>query len=167
MYSQCIKYRVPESTSEIFQCKKSTQVYILKFFLKEDNWFKYYFAFPKNTSVILGKGKQTMAIEELSVDFMSVITWITCRYWPAVDQEYSSFLATNMEMLYKARSQALWFGTEHCPRDGGAWWAAVSGVARSRTRLKRLRRRRRARIVFITEDKWYLGTNQKCISIYQ
>ena len=24
------------------------------------------------------------------------------------------------------------------PRDGGAWWAAVSGVARSRTRLQRL-----------------------------
>ena len=26
------------------------------------------------------------------------------------------------------------------PRDGGAWWAAVSGVAQSRTRLKRLSR---------------------------
>ena len=25
------------------------------------------------------------------------------------------------------------------PRDGGAWWAAVSGVAQSQTRLKRLR----------------------------
>ena len=25
------------------------------------------------------------------------------------------------------------------PRDGGAWWAGVSGVAQSRTRLKRLR----------------------------
>ena len=24
------------------------------------------------------------------------------------------------------------------PRDGGAWWAAVSGVAQSRTRLERL-----------------------------
>jgi len=24
------------------------------------------------------------------------------------------------------------------PRDGGAWWAAVSGVAQSRTRLKQL-----------------------------
>ena len=24
------------------------------------------------------------------------------------------------------------------PRDGGAWWAAVYGVARNRTRLKRL-----------------------------
>ena len=26
----------------------------------------------------------------------------------------------------------------HSPRDGGAWWAAVCGVAQSRTRLKRL-----------------------------
>ena len=25
------------------------------------------------------------------------------------------------------------------PRDGGAWWAAVYGVAQSRTQLKRLR----------------------------
>ena len=25
------------------------------------------------------------------------------------------------------------------PRDGGAWWAAIYGVAQSRTRLKRLR----------------------------
>ena len=24
------------------------------------------------------------------------------------------------------------------PRDGGAWWAAISGVAQSRTQLKRL-----------------------------
>ena len=49
------------------------KVYILKFFLKEENWFKYYYAFPKIASVIQGKGKQTMAIEEVSVDFMSVI----------------------------------------------------------------------------------------------
>ena len=27
------------------------------------------------------------------------------------------------------------------PRDGGAWWAAVYGVAQSRTRLKRLSRK--------------------------
>ena len=30
------------------------------------------------------------------------------------------------------------------PRDGGAWWAAVSGVAQSRTRLKRLSSRSKA-----------------------
>ena len=30
------------------------------------------------------------------------------------------------------------------PRDGGAWWAAVYGVAQSRTRLKHCRRRHRS-----------------------
>ena len=33
------------------------------------------------------------------------------------------------------------FAGQNClenPRDGGAWWASVSGVAQSRTRLKRL-----------------------------
>ena len=32
------------------------------------------------------------------------------------------------------------------PRDGGAWWAAVSGVAQSRTRLKRHSSSRRKQI---------------------
>ena len=31
------------------------------------------------------------------------------------------------------------------PRDGGAWWAAVYGVAQSQTRLKRLSSSRRGR----------------------
>ena len=31
------------------------------------------------------------------------------------------------------------------PRDGGAWWAAVSGVAQSRTRLKQLSSNRSSR----------------------
>ena len=33
------------------------------------------------------------------------------------------------------------------PRDGGAWWAGVYGVAQSRTRLKPFRRRRRRQII--------------------
>ena len=46
-------------------------------------------------------------------------------------------------MLFRRASQShrLLFGIESClenPRDGGAWWAAVYGVAQSRTRLKRL-----------------------------
>ena len=32
------------------------------------------------------------------------------------------------------------------PRDGGAWWAAVYGVAQSRTRLKRLSSSSRIRV---------------------
>ena len=30
------------------------------------------------------------------------------------------------------------------PRDGGAWWAAIYGVAQSRTRLKRLSKQARS-----------------------
>ena len=35
------------------------------------------------------------------------------------------------------------------PRDGGAWWAAVCGVAQSRTRLKRLSSSRKEQVTFL------------------
>ena len=35
------------------------------------------------------------------------------------------------------------------PRDGGAWWAAICGVAQSRTRLKRLSSSSSSRVLFI------------------
>ena len=37
------------------------------------------------------------------------------------------------------------------PRDGGAWWAAVYGVAQSRTRLKWL-----SSLFLMTRETWYL-----------
>ena len=50
------------------------------------------------------------------------------------------------------------------PRDGGAWWAAVYGVAQSRTRLKRLSssnsnnddKKRQSSSVFVAVQKWCL-----------
>ena len=45
-------------------------------------------------------------------------------------------------MIKRSILQAKYVCTCSClqnPRDGGAWWAAVYGVAQSRTRLKRLR----------------------------
>ena len=36
------------------------------------------------------------------------------------------------------------------PRDGGAWWASVSGVAQSRTRLKRHSSSSSSRLLFVT-----------------
>ena len=36
------------------------------------------------------------------------------------------------------------------PRDGGAWWAAVYGVAQSRTRLKRLSS---SRVIITSEEE--------------
>ena len=37
------------------------------------------------------------------------------------------------------------------PRDGGAWWAAVSGVAQSQTRLKRLSSSSSGKVVMMLE----------------
>ena len=44
------------------------------------------------------------------------------------------------------------------PRDGGAWWAAVHGVAQSRTRLKRLSSSSSSSIEFIVSCMcwWYI-----------
>ena len=39
------------------------------------------------------------------------------------------------------------------PRDRGAWWAAVYGVAQSRTRLKRLSSRSMGKIEGVAEDE--------------
>ena len=55
------------------------------------------------------------------------------------------------------------------PRDGGAWWAAVYGVAQSRTWLKRLSssnrnnddKKRQSSSVFVAVQKWCLGPG-KC-----
>ena len=43
------------------------------------------------------------------------------------------------------------------PMDGGAWWAAVHGVTKSRTRLKRLSSSSKA-------TKWGRGKRQSCLS---
>ena len=40
------------------------------------------------------------------------------------------------------------------PRDGGAWWAAVSGVAQSRTRLKRLSSSSSMGSMWVTGHLW-------------
>ena len=40
------------------------------------------------------------------------------------------------------------------PRDGGAWWAAIYGVARSRTRLKRLSSSSRRPFISLTCMTW-------------
>ena len=47
------------------------------------------------------------------------------------------------------------------PRDGGAWWAAVSGVTQSRTRLKRL-----SSSSFKSKRKSKILTWHMCIFIY-
>ena len=53
-------------------------------------------------------------------------------------------------------SHHLWCSCLENPRDGGAWWAAVCGVAQSQTQLKRLSSSRGSFI----QEKWLnTGTN--------
>ena len=44
----------------------------------------------------------------------------------------------SLSRIGEENGNPLQFSCLENPRDGGAWWAAVSGVAQSRTRLKRL-----------------------------
>ena len=42
------------------------------------------------------------------------------------------------QVRWRSNGNPLQYSCLENPRDGGAWWAAVNGVAQSRTRLKRL-----------------------------
>ena len=44
----------------------------------------------------------------------------------------------SLSCIGEGNGNPLWCSCLEDPRDGGAWWAAVCGVAQSRTRLKRL-----------------------------
>ena len=46
--------------------------------------------------------------------------------------------ATSLSRIGEGNGSPLQCSCLESPRDGGAWWAAVYGVAQSRTRLKRL-----------------------------
>ena len=43
------------------------------------------------------------------------------------------------------------------PRDGGAWWAAISGVAQSQTQLMRLSSSSRADILILSHPRCVLA----------
>ena len=48
------------------------------------------------------------------------------------------FWASLVASLGEGNSTPLQYSCLENPMDGGAWWAAVHGIAESRTRLKRL-----------------------------
>ena len=51
---------------------------------------------------------------------------------------YVNYIAVSRHMSGEGNGNPLQCSCLENPRDGGAWWAAVYGVAQSRTRLKRL-----------------------------
>ena len=53
----------------------------------------------------------------------------------SADTKQASILDSDMEEILEFSDWQTWMEN---PRDGGAWWAAIYGVAQSRARLKRL-----------------------------
>ena len=53
-------------------------------------------------------------------------------------QDWVSSLSISLSCIGEGNGNPLQYSCLENPRDGGTWWAAVYGVAQSRTRLKRL-----------------------------
>ena len=56
-----------------------------------------------------------------------------------VGYDWATSLSLSLSRIGEGNGNPLQCSCLENPRDGGAWWAAVYGVAQSRTRLKRLR----------------------------
>ena len=55
-----------------------------------------------------------------------------------VGHDSATFLSLSLSCIGEGNGNPLQCSCLENPRDGGAWWAAVYGVAQSRTRLKPL-----------------------------
>ena len=56
----------------------------------------------------------------------------------AVNKIFPSYYHVTMILIGEGNGNPLLCSCLENPREGGAWWAAIYGVAQSRTRLKRL-----------------------------
>ena len=63
-----------------------------------------------------------------------------------VRQDWATSLSLSLSCIGAGNGNPLQCSCLEKPRDRGAWWAAVYGVAQSRTRLKRLRDRKSTRL---------------------
>ena len=78
---------------------------------------------------------------QLSHPYMTIGKTIALTIWTFVSKVISLLLNTLSRFVIafgEGNGNPLQCSCLENPRDGGAWWAAVYGVAQSRTRLKRL-----------------------------
>ena len=65
---------------------------------------------------------------------------VGCSPWSRQESDTTEQLPFHFSLscIGEGNGNPLQYSCLENPRDGGAWWAAVCGVAQSRTRLKRL-----------------------------
>ena len=65
---------------------------------------------------------------------------VGCRLWDHTESDTTERLHFHFSLLCtgEGNGNPLQYSCLENPRDGGTWWAAVYGVAQSRTRLKQL-----------------------------
>ena len=65
---------------------------------------------------------------------------VGCRLWGRTESDTTERLHFHFSLscIGKGNGNPLQCSCLENPRNGGAWWAAIYGVAQSRTRLKRL-----------------------------
>ena len=66
--------------------------------------------------------------------------WLGCSPWGHEESDTTEQLPFHFSLscIVEGNGKPLQRSCLENPRDGGAWWAAVCGVAQSRTQLKRL-----------------------------
>ena len=63
---------------------------------------------------------------------------VDCNPWSREESDTTEQLHFSLSCIGEGNGNPLQCSCLENPRDGGAWWAAIYGVAQSRTRLKRL-----------------------------
>ena len=65
---------------------------------------------------------------------------VGCSRWGHEESDTTEWLDSDFSLscIGEGNSNPLQYSCLENPRDGGAWWAAIYGVAHSRTRLKQL-----------------------------
>ena len=63
---------------------------------------------------------------------------VGCNPWGREESDTTKRLHFSLSCIGEGNGNPLQCSCLENPRDGGAWWAAVSGVAQSQTRLKQL-----------------------------
>ena len=89
-----------------------------------------------------------------------------CRLWGRAESDTTEPVHFHFSLLRigEGNGNPLQCSCLENPRDGGAWWASVSGVAQSRTRLKQLSSSSSSRYGTLLQLSWTLKFEASILS---